>query len=122
MPRQYLILAVVSWLGLSAAAACLSAGPLRVGLAGGLATAGLAGACTFGALSWSAARALPSVIKAAAAGFLVRLLLLAAGAVLTLRLGGSPVGFGGGFFAFYLLCQGIEVASLQAKPRAEVRP
>jgi hypothetical protein len=117
MPRRYPILALCCWLAIGAAIAVLSAGTLRAGLWGGWLTSGVAGACTFAALGWSINRPLTAVLKAAAAGFLVRLLLLAGGVLLTLHSGASPVGFGVAFFAVYLICQGLEAAALHRQPQ-----
>jgi hypothetical protein len=124
MPRRYPILALCFWLAVGSAVAALSTGAMRAGLWGGWLTSGVAGACTFAALDWSMNRPLPAVLKAAAAGFLVRLLLLVVGVLLTVHGGGSPVGFTVAFFAVYLICQGIEAVALYGHPqaRSEARP
>ena len=117
MARRHLILALICWLGVGAASSVLSRGELRVGLWGGWATAGLAGAVTFAGLAWSLRRTLPALLQAVAAGFIVRLVLLVVGLFATVRgFGGSGLGFCAGFFAVYLPLQGIEVAVAAPRP------
>ncbi len=110
------------WLAIGVAGAFVGSADLRLGVWGGWATAGLAGAVTLAGVAWSEGRTLPALLQVVAVGFFVRLVLLVVGLVATIRgLGGSGLGFCAGFFAVYLPLQIVEVAAVSPR-RAGARP
>jgi hypothetical protein len=83
---------------------------VTLALALGATTSLLGGAAGFAAARWALAQKPPQIFGAIAAGMLAKMVLLAAGLVLTVRAGAPAWGFVAAFFAVYVLAQTAEVA------------
>lgn len=96
------------------------AGEARTGAATGVAVAALASASALALLGLAFDRGLKLVLGALVSGFLLRMILVAAGVLVARALGADPLAFVGGFFALYLAHQAIELVVVvrHAPPQA----
>ena len=102
---------------LAALAPVLLAGPSRLGAVIGLATAALATGSSLGILKLTFHGGMKHAVAGLAVGFLLRMLLVAAGLLVALSAGGEPLAFAATFFGLYLAHQSIEIAMLSRSAR-----
>lgn len=106
--------------GVGVAAPFFFEGPVRLGAGTGVAVGALASASALGLLALAFDRGLKLVLGALVVGFLLRMMLVAAGVLVAHALGGDPLAFAAAFFALYLAHQVIELAVVvrHARPQA----
>ena len=95
--------------GLAALVPAALSGAVRLGAGAGLAVAAVASASAIALLALSIDRGIKLVLGALVVGFLLRMLMVAAGLLLARSLGADLLAFACGFFALYLAHQLIEV-------------
>jgi hypothetical protein len=95
---------------LGAAAPFMLEGAVRLGAGAGVATGALASATALALLAAAFDRGLKLVLGALVVGFLLRMLLVAAGVLVAHAMGGDLLSFAAAFFALYLAHQAIELA------------
>ncbi len=102
------------------AAPFLFEGPARLGAGAGVAVGALASASALGLLALAFDRGVKLVLGALVVGFLLRMMLVAAGVLVAHALGGDPLAFAAAFFALYFAHQVIELAVVvrRARPQA----
>ncbi|MGI5863206.1 MAG: hypothetical protein ACOX6T_14260 [Myxococcales bacterium] len=103
--------------GLAAVASVLLAGPSRLGAMIGVATAALSTGSSLGILKLTFHGGMKRAIAGLAVGFLLRMLMVAAGLLVALSAGGEPLAFAAAFFGLYLAHQSIEIAMLSRRSR-----
>lgn len=106
--------------GLGAGAAFTVEGASRLGAGTGIVVGAVASASALSLLALSFDRSLKLVLGALVAGFLLRMMLVAAGVLVAHALGGDLLSFAAAFFALYLAHQIIELAVVvrRARPQA----
>jgi hypothetical protein len=114
--RSFLICA--STVVLAAIAVGMLPASLRVGAGLGVGTAALSSALTLGFLQLTWRRALKQVIASLAVGFLLRMVMVAAGLLTALHLGAEPLAFAAAFFGLYLVHQTVEIGMLARRESA----
>ncbi|MGC4122766.1 MAG: hypothetical protein QM765_50975 [Myxococcales bacterium] len=106
--------------GLGVAAPFFVQGPARLGAGTGVVVGAIASASALGLLALAFDRGLKLVLGALVVGFLLRMMLVAAGVLVAHVLGGDLLAFAATFFALYLAHQIIELAVVvrHARPQA----
>lgn len=100
------------------AAVLLALGPgARAGAAAGLVASALGSAVALALLAAAFDRGLKRVLGALVAGFLTRMLLVAAGLLVSGALEGEPLAFAAAFFGLYLAHQAIELTVVVRRAR-----
>jgi F0F1-type ATP synthase assembly protein I len=94
-------------------------GPARVGAAAGVITAALATCVALGALKLTISRDIKQLVAAISAGFLIRMMMVAAGMLAARALDGDLIAFTAGFFGLYLVHQMSEIAVVSRRARAD---
>ena len=95
------------------------AGPVRLGALAGVFAAAVATATALVLLTLAHGRDTRLLLGALAAGFLLRMMVVAAGLVAALALGADLLSFATAFFALYLAHQAIEVTAVLRARAAE---
>lgn len=112
----------LAWFGgttlLAAVAPFLLDGAARTGVVAGVVTGAFASLCALGLLSLAFDRGMKMVLGALAVGFLLRMLLVAAGLLSSMALGGESLAFVAAFFGLYLAHQIIEFTVVVKRSRS----
>jgi hypothetical protein len=98
-------------------AALCTQGPTRLGVLIGLGVGAVSGAMALGFVAASAVKSTQAALMAVVTGFLVRMVLVAASLLLARALGGDLLACALGFFALYVVGQGLEIALVSAQER-----
>ncbi len=100
------------------ALSALAQGGLRSGALAGVITATLSTCFSLVLLKLTFERGVKQVLAAISAGFLLRMMAVAAGLLVARALGGELLAFAAGFFGLYLVHQTIEIAVVARRTRA----
>lgn len=107
---QAALLGAAVWVASLSGALMLGEGPWARGLVCGVVTGGLGGVVGFGLTVPALGKPLNAVLASMSLGFLARLILVAAGLVVTIRsLDGEPLGFVLAFFPLFFVFAALEL-------------
>lgn len=97
--------------------ATLLHGPVRTGAWVGLLVGALSGAIGLGFVATAAEKSLQAALVALVSGFLIRLVMVGAALFACRFVSGDALACAGGFFALYVVGQGLEIALVSARAR-----